>query len=119
MQAARSRNTRRLCDVRSYSSAIDDPAEVRRSPHNRISEREISNTDFQRLSASEEEFYRQALLGQRILCQYSWIRGKTDSGLYTESGARREAARADAIVRSLTIAPSKGFHQITRSAGVI
>jgi len=97
MQTARSRNSGRACDVRSYSPIVDDPAEVQRSPHNRVSEREISNTDFQRLSASEEELYRQTLLGKRVLCQYSWIRGKADSGLHSESGAGREAARADAI----------------------
>ena len=54
------------------------------------------------------KFHRQALLGKTVLRQHSWIRGKADSGLYSESGARRETARADAIVRSLTIAPSAG-----------
>jgi len=119
MQAARSGNSRRSCDVGSHPSTADDSTETQCSPHDRISEREVSNPDIQRLSAGEEEFYRQALLGKRVLCEHSWIRGKADSRLYSGSGARREAARADAIVRSLTIAPSKGFHQTTRYAGGI
>jgi len=109
MPTARSRNSRRSCIARSYPSVIDDLAKVQRSPDNRIPEREISNTDLQRLSESEKELHWQTLLGKKVLCQYSWIIGKTDSGLYSESGARREAARADILVRSLTIRPSGWF----------
>ena len=119
MQAARSRDSRRPCDVRSHPSNVDDSTEVQRSPYDRISEREISDTDIQRLSESEEKFYRQTFLGKRVLRQYSWIGGEADSGVHSESGARRETARANATVRSLTIAPSGGFHQTTRFAGGI
>ena len=119
MQAARSRNSRRPCDVRSHVSTANDSAEVQRSSHSGIYEREISNTNFPRLSESEAEFHGRTFLGKRVLCQYGWIRRKTDSGLHSESGARREATRADAIVRNLTIAASRGFHQTTRSAGGI
>jgi len=119
MQAARSRNSRRACDVRSHPSIVDDSTKVQRSPHSRIFEREVSDTDISRLSESETQLHRKTFLGQRVLCQYSWVGGKVDSGLHSESGARREAARADALVRSLTIAPYGGFHQTTRFAGGI
>jgi len=70
MQAARSRNSRRSCDVRSHPSTVDDSTKAQCSPHGRISEREVSNPDIQRVSAGEEEFYRQALLGKsRCDCQ--------------------------------------------------
>ena len=119
MQAARSRNSRRACDVRSHPFIVDDSTKVQRSPHSRVFEREISDTDISRLSESETQLHRKTFLGQRVLCQYSWVGGKVDSGLRSESGTRREAARADAFVRSLTIAPSGGFHQTTRFASGI
>jgi len=72
-----------------------------------------------RLSESETQLHRKTFLGQRVLCQYSWVGGKVDSGLHSESGTRREAVRVDALVRSLTIAPFGGFHQTTRFAGGI
>ena len=119
MQTARSRDSRRPCDVRSRPSTIDDSAEVQHSPYNRVSEREIDDTDIQRLSESEEKFYRHTLLCKRVLRQYSWIGGEADSGLKMESEARRETARVNATVRSFTIAPTGGFHQTTRFAGGI
>ena len=66
MLAARSRNIRRSCDVGSHSSTADDYTEVQCSPHDRISEREVSNPDVQRLSAGEEEFTGRHL-GKRVL----------------------------------------------------
>jgi len=90
VQAARGRNSRRACDVRSHPSTVDDSTEVQRSSYDRIFEREICNTDFLRPSESEEKFHRKTILGKRVLCQYSWIGGEADSGLYTESVASRE-----------------------------
>jgi len=58
---------RRLCDAGSHPYAVTDSIEVQCSEHDRISEREVGDTDIQRIYASEEEFHGAAFLGPRLL----------------------------------------------------
>ena len=109
MQTARSRNSRRACDVRSHPSSVHDFTKVQCSSHSRISEREISDADISGLSENEAQLYRETLLDRRVLCQFGWIIRKADSGLHSESEVKSETTRADALVRSLTIAPQRGL----------
>ena len=119
MQSARGRDHRRACDEGSHSSAADDTAEVQRGSYGRISKGRVGDSYLQGLSSGEEELHGEALLDQRLLCQYSWIRREDDPGVYQKPRRGRKALGADASGGSLTIAPSGGFHQTTRSAGGI
>ena len=65
---------RRTCDGGSCAYVIDDTPEVQCGEYHWFSEREVSDTDFQRLFASEKEFHGQALLGSGILRKHGRIR---------------------------------------------
>ena len=77
---------------------------------------EVGDADISRISASEAAFHRASFLGSGLLRQYGRIRGAGDPGVHPKPGTGREAPRADAIGRALTIAPSGGHHT-TLSAG--
>ena len=105
VQTARDRDHRRACDEGSHSSTADDPAEVQRDLYGRVSEGEVGDSYLQGLSSGEEELHGEALLVQRLLRQYRWIRKEDNPEVHQKSRKGRKASGADASARSLTISP--------------
>ena len=108
---------RRVRDAGSHPHAVNDSAEVQRFAHGRVFEGEVGDSDLQGIPAGEEELYGPTLLGTRLLREYGRVGRASDQGIYQGSGTGRKAPGADEISRTLTVAPSGGFHHTTRYAG--
>jgi len=115
MQTAKGRDQSRVCDEGLCLSIANDSAEVQCGTYDKISERAVRDLYIQRLSSREKGFHGKIFIGQRLLCQYRFIRREDNPRVHQEPRRERESSGEHVPVRSLIITPSRRGHQTTHS----
>ena len=87
----REQDTGRAPSARPYSHIDIDPTEILRCTGDRFHQGQERNPYCSNVPWSEEELYRHAFLGTRVLCINCWRRRGNYCQLHQESGRRRQA----------------------------
>jgi hypothetical protein len=107
--AKRKQDRGRPSSGRSRAHVDFDPTEVCRVAGDWVYQRKERDPLGSRLWREEAEFCRSALLGERILCIYSWTGHRGDTRVHQEARGRGPAPRADesvALIGHLQVANS-------------